>query len=365
MKKTKLNSAHKKLGGKMVEFAGFEMPIRYKSVIKEHLAVRENVGIFDVSHMGEIFVEGVQAEEMLNFLTANDVKKLKPGKIHYTALLTEKGTFVDDLLIYKFDDEKFLLVVNASNKDKDYNWILNKGKEFNADVHDLSDDYTQIAIQGPKAQELLQKFVSEDLSTIKYYRFKEIDVMGIPSIVSRTGYTGEDGFEVYFKANEKKAQDFWFSLLEEGKEFNIMPCGLGARDSLRLEAKMALYGNDIDETTTVLEADLGWILKLYKDNFIGKEVLKKQAEEGIKRKLVGFQMIDDGIPRHGNKVFVDEKEVGIVTSGGYAPFLKKNIGLTYLPIEHTEIGSEFFVDIHGEKKKAIVVETPFYSRKKR
>ncbi len=364
MKKTKLNSAHKKLSAKMVEFAGYEMPIRYKSVIKEHLAVREGVGIFDVSHMGEILIEGKEAEDMLNYLTANDVSKLKPGRIHYNAILTEKGTFVDDLLVYKLDEGKFLLVVNASNKDKDFRWLKEHGEKFNASIVDLSDDYTQIAIQGPKAQELLENFVNQDLSTIKYYRFKEMKVMGKPAIVSRTGYTGEDGFEVYFKVNEEEAEKFWFALLSEGKAYGILPCGLGARDSLRLEAKMALYGNDIDETTTVLEADLGWILKLYKPYFMGKEILEKQAKEGVERKLIGFEMKDREIPRHGNPVYVGDKKISEVTSGGFAPYLKKNIGLTYLPVEFTDIGTEFFVEVHSKKAKAVVVKTPFYSRKK-
>ncbi len=367
MKRTKLYNAHKKLNGKIIEFAGFEMPIWYKSMIKEHMAVRNSVGIFDVSHMGEILVTGEEAAEMLNYLTANNVKKLKPGKIHYNALLTPKGTFVDDLLVYMLGENEFLLVVNAANTKKDYEWILNKGGKFNAKAENLSDEYTQIAIQGPRAQEVLQKMTDLDLSTIKYYRFKTGKVMGKETIVSRTGYTGEDGFEIYFKGDEEEAEKIWFALLENGKEFDILPCGLAARDSLRLEAKMPLYGNDIGETTTVLEADLGWILKLDKGDFIGKEALEQQRRRGVSKLLVGFEMVEDGIPRPLEDVYrslEEEESVSYVTSGGYMPYIKKNIGLTYLPIDMTKIGTEIYIGIHGGKKKAKVVPTPFYKREK-
>ena len=367
MKRTKLYEAHKKLKGKIIEFAGFEMPIWYKSMIKEHMAVRENVGIFDVSHMGEILVTGEEAADMINYLTANNVFKLKPGRIHYNALLTHKGTFVDDLLVYMLGENEYLLVVNAANTDKDFNWIKEKGAKFNAKVENLSEEYTQIAIQGPKAQETLQKITDLDLSTIKYYRFKNGKVMGIEAIVSRTGYTGEDGFEIYFKGSEEDAEKIWFALLESGEEFGIMPCGLAARDSLRLEAKMPLYGNDIGETTTVLEADLGWILKFDKGDFIGKEALEQQRRRGIEKLLVGFEMVEDGIPRPLEDVFEkpeDEESISFVTSGGFMPYIKKNVGLTYLPLRLTKIGTEIFIGIHGGKKKAKIVPTPFYKREK-
>jgi aminomethyltransferase len=368
MNKTKLNNAHKKLKGRMIEFAGFEMPIWYSSMIKEHKAVRTAAGLFDVSHMGEIFIEGPEAEKMLNYLTANNVSKLKIGRIHYNALLTSKGTFVDDLLIYKLEDNKFLLVVNAANTDKDFQWILEKGKNFNADKTNLSEQYSQIAIQGPEAQEILQKIVDIDLSEIKYYRFKHGKVMNVSAIISRTGYTGEDGFELYFKGGEKEAEEIWFKLLDIGKDKGILPCGLASRDSLRLEAGMPLYGNDIGETTTVLEAKLDWILKFDKGDFIAREALDLQRKRGVDKILVGFEMVEDGIPRPHLDVFKtpeDEEPISFVTSGGYMPYIKKNIGLAYLPPKIDKIDEEIYIGIHGGKKKAKVVPTPFYSRKKK
>ncbi len=368
MKKTRLNNAHKKLKGRMIEFAGFEMPIWYSSMIKEHMAVRTAVGLFDVSHMGEILIEGKEAEKMLNYLTANNVSKLKPGRIHYNALLTPKGTFVDDLLVYKLEEDRFLLVVNAANTDKDFQWILDKGKNFDADKKNLSDEYSQIAIQGPESQDVLQKIVDIELSDIKYYRFKNGKIMDVPAIISRTGYTGEDGFELYFKGDEQTAEKIWFKLLELGKDKGILPCGLASRDSLRLEAGMPLYGNDIGETTTVLEAKLDWILKFDKGDFIAYEALDVQRKRGVDKILTGFEMIEDGIPRPHLDVFKtpeDNESVSFVTSGGYMPYIKKNIGITYLPPEMSNIGGEIYIGIHGGKKKAKIVPTPFYSRKKK
>lgn len=364
MKKTAINKAHLELGGKMVEFAGWELPVQYSGLNKEHLAVREKAGIFDVSHMGEIFFRGPQALDAIQYITSNNVKKLKPGKIQYSALLTDRGTFVDDLLVYMFNENEFMLVVNAANTEKDYNYMKEKTKDFDVEIKNESDDFSQIAIQGPLAKDLIKEVLGLELDDLKYYWFVETEVKGLKSIVSRTGYTGEDGFEIYFKADEEFASNLFLELANTWKDKGVLPAGLGARDTLRLEAKMSLYGNDIDDEHTVLEADLGWILKLKKGDFIGKDVLLKQKEEGIKKKLIGFEMIDKGIARHGYPVFVEGKEYGIVTSGTFAPYLKKAIGLTYLPVENTNIGYEFEVGIRNKKLKARVVETPFYKREK-
>jgi len=362
MKRTRLNKVHKELGGKMVEFAGFEMPVEYEGIIIEHLAVREKAGIFDVSHMGEIIIKGNDALDLIQYLTPNDASRLVIGKAQYSALTTPKGTFIDDLLVYRLDEKEYMLVVNAVNSDKDYEWILkNKGK-FSAEVKNESDNYTQIALQGPKAQEILQPLTDLDLSEIKYYWFKTGKVAGIDSIVSRTGYTGEDGFEIY--TTHSQPEKIWDAILEEGKKYGLKPAGLGARDTLRLEAKMMLYGNDIDETTTVLEADLGWMVKFDKPDFLGKEALLKQKNEGIKRKIVGFEIKGRGIARPHYPVFINGNKVSEVTSGTFAPYLKKSIGLTYLPIEYTEIGTQFEIGIRDNLVKAEVVPTPFYKRKK-
>ncbi len=362
LKYTPLTEEHIKLKAKMVPFAGYLMPVQYESALNEHLAVRESVGIFDVSHMGEIFIEGEDALSLVQKLTCNNAKKLKENQIQYSALTYPEGTFVDDLLVYKFNENKFMLCVNAANREKDYKWIL-EHKEGNVSVEDRSDSYTQIAIQGPDAIKTLQPLVDVDLSQIKYYWFKMGKVLGVDAIISRTGYTGEDGFEIYF--SPEKAPEIWNALLEEGKKFNIKPCGLAARNTLRLEAKMALYGNDIDDKHTVLEADLGWICKLKKGDFIGRDALLKQKEEGIKIKLVGFEVLSKIPVRDHYPIYIDGKEVSYVTSGSYAPFLKKNIGLTYLPIEKCEIGTKFQIKVRNKFVDAVVVETPFYKREKK
>lgn len=362
LKKTPLHAAHVKLGAKMVPFVGWEMPVQYTGVIEEHNAVRTAAGLFDVSHMGEIIVTGPDAQHLLQRVTSNNIAKLKPGKIHYTGLLYPEGTFVDDLLIYCYSEEHYFVVANAANVDKDFAFIRDH-MEGDVDVANASDEFAQIAIQGPKAEEILQKLTDLDLSEIAYYWFKEGEVDGKAALVSRTGYTGEDGFEVYCKP--EYAEDIWNRIMDAGKGFGLKPAGLAARDTLRLEAKMSLYGNDIDETTTVLEADLGWILKLKKKvDFNGKEILKKQKEEGVSRKLVGFEMLERGIARNGYPVFIDGNEVGAVTSGTFSPFLQKTIGLTYLPIAHTETGTEFEIGVRNKRLRAVVVETPFYKREK-
>jgi len=365
MKITKLNKAHYILNGKMVEFAGWDMPIQYSGINTEHNTVRTYGGIFDVSHMGEIFLRGKQALDAVQYITSNNAAKLKPGNIQYSALLTKNGCFVDDILVYMLSENEYLLVVNASNIDKDYKWIKENTAHFDVNINNESTDYSQIAIQGPVSEKLLSEFTKEDLCAIKYYHFIKGKVKGIDSIISRTGYTGEDGFEIYIKSDEDTASKLFLDLLDKGGKYNVIPAGLGARDTLRLESGMALYGNDIDNSHTVLEANLGWILKLKKGDFIGKNILLKQKNEGINRKLIGFELIDRGIARHGYPIYIDNKEYGTVTSGTYAPYLKKAIGMTYLPVERTEIGTKFQIQIRNNKVLAKVVETPFYKRDKK
>lgn len=365
LKRTPLYEEHKRLNGRIVPFAGFEMPVQFFSIIDEHITVRTKVGIFDVSHMGEIWIRGKEALNLVQKVSSNNAEKLSIGQIHYAGLLTEKGTFVDDMLVHKIEDNVFLLVVNASNVEKDFAFIKENSKGFDVLVENKSDETAQIAIQGPSAVQLVSKIVKgADLSAVKYYWFTYGDVIGEKCIVARTGYTGEDGFEIYI--SPANAPKLWRELLEKGEEYGIKPIGLGARDTLRLEACMALYGNDIDDTTTVLEADLSWILKFDKPcNFNGKSVLLKQKEEGIKRKLVAFELLEQGIPRHLMECYSEEGKIGFVTSGTMAPYLKKPIGMAYLDINYAETGKNFFVDIRGKKIKAQVVNKPFYKRQKK
>ncbi len=347
----------------MIDFGGWDMPVQYAAgVIEEHLAVRMSVGIFDVSHMGEIEIHGPQTLELVQHLTTNDAGKLSDGQAQYSGLTYPEGTFVDDILVHRFAPDHYFLCVNAANTGKDFDWIRSHASGFDAEVTDSSANYTQLAIQGPKALEVLQPLVDVELNAIKYYWFTRGLLDGVAAIIARTGYTGEDGFEIYFDPDE--SESVWNRILESGKPHGILPCGLAARNTLRLEAKMALYGNDIDNTTTVLEADLGWICKLGKGDFIGRDRLTEQKEKGMARKLVGFEVIDKGIARDHHPIFIDGKEAGAVTSGSPAPFLKKNIGLAYLPIEQTAIGTRFEVDARGRKLAAQVVQTPFYKRSK-
>ncbi len=355
LKKTALHDVHVQLGARMVEFAGFEMPIQYRSIRDEHRRVRETVGVFDVSHMGEIIIKGPKALDMVQKVTINDASKLEVGQVQYSAMCYPDGGIVDDLLVYRFADH-FLLVVNASNKDKDFAWIV-KNKIDGCEVEDVSDQYTQLAVQGKKAEPTLQKLTKIDLSAIKYYWFTEGKLAGVPMIISRTGYTGEPGFELYF-ANEY-AVDVWNKIMEAGKEFDIEPIGLGARDSLRLEKKMCLYGNDIDETTNPLEAGLSWITKLDKGDFIGRDALLKIKEEGIKRKLVAIVLEGHGFPRHGYKIYKDGKEVGHVTSGTVSPILNKGIAMGYVAKEFSKVGTELEIDIRGKKVPAVIIKPPF------
>ncbi len=363
LKKTPLNAAHRALGGKMVDFGGWDMPVQYPAgVIEEHIATRTRAGLFDVSHMGEIWVEGPDAIPFVNRITTNDVTKLVDGQAHYSALPNEDGGVVDDLLVYRFAEDRLLLVVNAGTTDKDWEWInKNKGNE-NVSVRNASSEYCQIAIQGPKAVEILQKLTETELSPIGYYHFTEGKVDGVDAIISRTGYTGEDGFEVYAAAD--RAEQLWNKLLETGKEHGILPCGLAARNTLRLESAMSLYGHELSDEISTLEANLGWTTKLQKGDFIGRDQIAALKENGLTRKLIGFEMKEPGIARDGFDIYVGDEKVGVVTSGSPAPFLKKNIGLAFLPPEFANVGQEIRIDVRGKRLAAEVVPTPFYKRER-
>ncbi len=359
VKKTPLNTIHRQLGARMVEFAGWDMPVQYAGPMPEHLAVRTRAGIFDVSHMGEIEVKGARAQETMQKLSPNDVGRLAVGQCHYSALTTPEGTFVDDILVYRMGTTHFFICVNASNQDKDYQWIREHAVA-GTEVLFRSQDFAQMAIQGPKALEILQPLTQIDLSSMKYYWFAQGKFAGVHAMVSRTGYTGEDGFEIYVSPSD--AESVWTGIMDGGARHGLLPAGLAARNTLRLEAKMALYGHDIDDSTTVLEADLGWICRMDKGDFIGREALIKQREEGLKRILAGFEMVGRGIARDQYPVCIDGKPVGKVTSGSPAPFLQKNIGLTYLPFGSHAIGTEIEILIRDKPVKARVVSTPFYKR---
>ncbi len=363
LKKTPLNEVHRSSGGKMVDFGGWDMPVQYEAgVIAEHLATRERVGLFDVSHMGEIWVDGPDAIRFVNHLTTNDVTKLVDGQAHYSALTNESGGVVDDLLVHRFGEEKLLLVVNAATTEKDWDWIVSNSDGFEVELRNASDEYCQIAIQGPRATSILQTMTATDLSAIKYYHFTTGQVDGVDSIIARTGYTGEDGFEVY--AAPAAAVQLWNKMLSAGAGDDILPCGLAARNTLRLEAAMSLYGHELSDTISPLEANLGWICKLQKGDFIGREAMLRLKEGGLTRRIAGFEMVDKGIARDGFDVFVGETRVGEVTSGSPAPFLKKNIGLAFLPVEFAKTGQEITIDVRGKKLAAVVVPTPFYKRNK-
>ncbi len=358
-RRTPLNEAHRKLGARMVDFVGWDMPVQYTSVIGEHEAVRTAVGLFDVSHMGEIEFRGPGALETANRLITNDLARCADGQAIYAGLLNEQGTFVDDVVAYRFSPEHIFICVNSSNREKDFAWMQAHAKGVKP--VDRSDEFAQIAVQGPKAPGLVQRLTKVDLSKVGTYRFTEGQVAGVQCIISRTGYTGEDGFELYCPAND--AEKLWNALLQEGQADGVKPCGLGARDSLRTEMKYALYGNDIDDAHTALEAGLGWIVKLDKPGgFIGKEALEKQKAAGVKRKLVGFELTGSGIPRHGYAILKDGQRVGEVTSGTMGPSVKKPIGIGYVPAELSAEGSTFDVDIRGRPVPAKVVKTPFWKK---
>jgi aminomethyltransferase len=363
LKKTPLNARHRASGAKMVPFGGWDMPVEYSGLSNEHTAVRTRAGLFDVSHMGEIEIAGKDALAAVQRISSNDASKLAVGQAQYSGLLTPQGTFVDDLLVYRLAPAHFLLVVNAGDIAKDYAWIAEHIKPAgDAVAVDASSRYALLAIQGPEAASVLQPLTGVDLSSIKYYWFAHGEVANVRSTISRTGYTGEDGFEIFVPP--QSADKVWLALLESGKAADVIPCGLGARDTLRLEAGMRLHGNDIDETTTAVEADLNWIVGWKKDDFIGAAALRDQKAHGAKRKIVGFEMLDRGIARHGYDAYVGGVKAGVVTSGTQTPFLKKAIGMAYLPLEHTAPGCEFDVDIRARRTRARVVPMPFYKRAK-
>ena len=361
MKKTRLYTNHIGHGAKMIEFFGWEMPVQYSGILDEHLAVREKAGLFDVSHMGEILVSGPQALDYVQYLTPNNAGRLEPGKIQYSALTTPQGTFVDDLLVYCLESQqKYLLVVNASNVDKDFAWIEKNVADFDVQVENQSPDYSQLALQGPRAEKILQPLTDVPLYDLKSFRFGWGKVAGVDSLVSRTGYTGEDGFEIYTRADNPGL--IWEAILKQGEGFGARPIGLGARDTLRLESCLMLYGNDIDATTTVLEAGLNWVIKFKKGDFLGRESLLRQKEEGIRKRITGFEITGRGIARPHYPVFVGGQKVSEVTSGTFAPYVKKSIGLAYLPVEHTEPGTEIEIGIRDHRTAAKVVPLPFYKR---
>jgi aminomethyltransferase len=361
LRTTPLNATHRKMGAKMVDFGGWDMPVQYSSLLEEHHAVRQRVGVFDVSHMGEIEIRGPEALKLVDYVSTNNASKLKIGQAHYSALLYEHGGFVDDILVHKVADDHYFICVNASNQDKDYEHIAAHNK-FDCTVENAGEKYAQIAIQGPRALETLQKLTPVELAPIKYYWFTDGVVSGTPARIARTGYTGEDGFEIYVSPNE--APRIWDEILAAGAEFGIKPAGLGARNTLRLEAKMALYGHEMDATITPWEADLAWIVKLDKGDFVGREALIKQKERGIARRLIGFEMRGRGIGRDGYEVQIDGAAAGWVTSGGPAPTLNKNIGLCYLPVYQCEIGRVIHVMVRNQPVEAVTVPTPFYKRAK-
>ena len=365
LRKTALNATHRRLGAKMVDFNGWDMPVEYKSgLIAEHMAVRSGVGIFDVSHMGDIRIHGRQALAAVQHITMNDASKLAHGQCQYSALLYPQGTFVDDVIVHRMADDDFLFVINAGTREKDINWVVENTKAFHCTVEHLSDDFTQIAIQGPKAQETLQKLTDADLSKVKFYWFTHGTVCGLKNtLIARTGYTAEDGFEIYVPTDEETSSRVWNEVMEAGKEFGLLPCGLGARNTLRLEGKLALYGHEISDTITVWEAGIDRWLKMDKGEFVGRRALERQKVEGVPRLLVGLEMIERGIGRDGYKVMDDSgKEIGYVTSGSYAPFLKKNIALAYVPPPFAQVDTIVAVEIRGQAVKAKVVPTPFYKR---
>jgi aminomethyltransferase len=354
------------MGAKMVEFNGWDMPVEYPSaggIMAEHNAVRTAVGIFDVSHMGDIRLSGPNALAAVQNISMNDAARLAVGQAQYSALLYPQGTFVDDVIVHRLGEDDYLLVINAGTREKDFQWVRDNTRQFDCKVEHLSDDFTQIAIQGPKGVELLQKLTDANLANVKFYWLTRGTVCGLKNIlIARTGYTGEDGFEIYVAPEEAPA--LWLKLLDVGSVFGIRPCGLGARNTLRLEAKMALYGHEIDASITPLEADLAWIVKFDKGEFVGRQKLAEQREAGIKRQVVGFEMKGRGIGRDGYEVYSDGNPAGWVTSGGPSPTLNKNIGLAMLPVAAAQTGRNIQVMIRNQPVDAVIVPTPFYKRAK-
>jgi aminomethyltransferase len=380
VRKTALNAVHRQMGAKMVDFNGWDMPVEYPSsigcgIVAEHMAVRTGVGIFDVSHMGDIRLAGREALAAVQHISMNDASRLAIGQAQYSALLYPQGTFVDDVIVHRLGEDEYLLVINAGTREKDFNWVRDNTRQFDCAVENLSDDFTQIAIQGPKAVDVLQKMTDADLSAVKFYWVTRGTIMLADkslrryladTLIARTGYTAEDGFEIYVSSDEATSTWVWNRILEVGKEFGAVPCGLGARNTLRLEGALSLYGHEISDTINVWEAKLDRFCKIEKPDFIGRAALEKAKAEGVKRTLVGLEMVDRGIARDGYKVLDDGgREIGYITSGSPAPFLKKNIALAYVPPEHAAIGTTVKVEIRGQGVKAQVVSTPFYKRPKK
>jgi aminomethyltransferase len=368
LRKTALNDMHRHMGAKMVDFGGWDMPVEYSGLIAEHMAVRTGVGLFDVSHMGDIQLRGPESLDAIQHICMNDASKLQVGQAQYSAMLYPNGTFVDDVIVHKLSDNDYLIVINAGTREKDFQWIKTNAQRFHCHVSDYSDYYTQLAIQGPRAAETLAKLTNVDLSAIKGYWFTWGTVCGLANtLIARTGYTGEDGFEIYVPSDVATSERVWNEVLEAGKEFGILPCGLGARNTLRLESAMALYGHEISETINVFEAHLDRFLKLEKGAFVGSEALEEiKAAGGVARKLVGLEVVERGIARDGYAVLdASGKKIGEVTSGSPAPFLKKNIALAYVPVELAVVGGEVAVEVRGNPVKAVIVPTPFYRRPKK
>lgn len=360
MKLTAFNAIHKSLNAKMVPFAGYEMPIQYEGIIAEHERVRNQAGLFDVTHMGEFWVTGKQSLEFVEYATANSVASLSPGQVQYSTMCLENGGIVDDLLIYKFAD-RFMLVVNASNLEKDFKHLSAIAKDFDVELTDGSDSIALLALQGPEAKNILSKITQANLDNLNFYHFGIGDVAAMSMIISRTGYTGELGYELYHDPQDSAL--LWQSLMEAGEEYGLGPIGLGARDTLRLEMKYCLYGNDIDETTTPLEARLGWAVSLNGENFLGRDALLKQKEEGLSRFLVAFEMLDRGLPRKGYEIYSGDEKVGAVTSGGQSPTLKKGIGLAYIDKPHQKVGNKLSIDIRGRRLAIEIIKPPFVNKK--
>lgn len=361
LKRTALNAAHKAAGARMVEFAGWEMPVEYSGITQEHLAVRTAAGLFDVSHMGEIEVRGPQALALLQYVTSNDVSRLRDFQAQYSALMHPSGSAVDDCVVHRLTENHYFLCVNAANTEADFEWMA-QHNSFGADLRNVSDEYSQLALQGPGAAAILARVTNVDLTALRYYWFCRSECGGVKGLLARTGYTGEDGFEFYFPP--AASERVWNSLLEAGKPEGLLPAGLGARNTLRLEAAFPLYGHELDPETTLLEANLGWICKCEKGEFLGREALLAQKQHGTRKKLVGFEMIGPGIARDGYPVFIAGKPAGRATSGSPAPFLKKNIGLAYVPPDGSEAGREIQIEIRGKWAPAQIVSLPFYKRSK-
>ena len=361
LKRTSLYHTHEKYGGKMIDFSGWALPVQFDGITTEHETVRTSAGLFDVSHMGEIEIIGDQATEYVQHLVTNDVSALTDCQVVYTMMCYPHGGIVDDLLVYKFNKDHYFLVINAGNIEKDFAWMLENKNNFDVEIKNISDKLSEIALQGPRAEEILQGLTDSDLSEIGFfYCNRNVNVAGAKCLVSRTGYTGEDGFEIYL--SHEDAPVVWDKIMEAGKDKGIKPIGLGARDTLRFEAALPLYGNELSEDITPLEAGLGMFVKLHKDNFIGKEALQKQKEEGLRRKIVGFEMEENGIPRNGYEVLSNGESIGFVTTGYFSPTLKKNIGLAMVDIKHSSIGSPIEIQVRKKALKGRVISKKFYQK---